>query len=247
MKKILLLILDGFGYREEEHGNAIKRANMKNFNALWEKYPHSVLEASGEAVGLPNGFFGNSEVCHEAIGVGKKLKQDITIALDSFLDRTIEDNPRFIRLISHVKDNDSTLHLMGLLSNGGVHSHIDYMKQLIPILKEKGVTKIVFHAITDGRDTPPDESVVFIREMDNLLKSEKIGYIGTVCGRFYAMDRDNNWERIGLYSDLILKGRGVKVLNYETAIKNCYRRGLSDEVLPPLILNEDSIIKEHDA
>ena len=247
MKKILMIILDGFGYREEEHGNAIKRANMKTFNSLWEKYPHSILQASEEAVGLPEGLFGNSEVCHEAIGTGKKVKQDITIANENINETTLLNNNVFIKIINHVKDNQSTLHLMGLISDGGVHSHINYIKNLIPILKNHGIEKVVFHAITDGRDTAPYESIGFIKTIDNLLKENQLGYVGTVCGRFYAMDRDEKWERTRIYSDLVLNNKGLKILNYETAIKNCFNKGLTDEFLPPLILNDNSYINEHDA
>lgn len=247
MKKILMIILDGFGYREEEHGNAIKRANMKTFNRLWENYPHSVLNASGESVGLPEGLFGNSEVCHEVIGIGKKIKQNITIANENINEELGTKNSEFIRIINHVKENKSTLHLMGLISDGGVHSHINYMKNLIPILKQQGVEQVIFHAITDGRDTAPHESINFIKTMDELLKTHQIGYVGTVCGRFYAMDRDEKWERTRVYADLILNSKGLKILNYETAIKNCFNKGLTDEFLPPLILNNTSSINEHDA
>ena len=245
MKKILLMILDGFGYREEEHGNAIKDANMTYFNSLWDKYPHSILNASGSSVGLPDNLFGNSEVCHTAIGIGKKIKQDITIAEEGINDKLFEKE-EFNNMINHIKENNSTLHLMGLLSDGGVHSHISYMKKLIPLLKKAEINKIVFHAITDGRDTPPCESIKFIKEMDDLLKQEQIGYVGTVCGRFYAMDRDNKWERTRVYTDLVLNTKGLKILNYETAIKNCFNKGLTDEFLPPLILNANSEIKDHD-
>lgn len=244
MKKILMIILDGFGYREEEHGNAIKRANMKTFNKVFEEYPHSILEASGEAVGLPANLFGNSEVCHEVIGCGKKIKQNITIANES-INENLKNNENFIKMINHTKENNSTLHLMGLLSDGGVHSHIEYMKNLIPILKEEGITKVVFHAITDGRDTAPTEAIKYIKEMDDLLRSNEIGYVGTVCGRFYAMDRDEKWERTRVYADLVLNNKGLKILNYETAIINCFKKGLTDEFLPPLILKESSI-NEHD-
>lgn len=247
MKKILMIILDGFGYREEEHGNAIIRANMKTFNHLWNNYPHSILNASGSSVGLPENLFGNSEVCHTAIGIGEKIKQNITIADESISNKTIQKNEEFNKIISHVKNNNSTLHLMGLLSDGGVHSHINYMKNLIPILKEEGVKKVIFHAITDGRDTAPKEAIDYIKEMKELLENNKLGTVGTVCGRFYAMDRDQKWERTRIYADLILNARGLKILNYETAIKNCYNKGLTDEFLPPLILNDNSKINEHDA
>jgi len=246
MKKTVLLIMDGFGYREETYGNAIKDANMETFNQLWERYPHSILQASGNYVGLPDNQFGNSEVCHTAIGVGKKVKQDITIINEVIDNESIKDNIELINLIEHVKNNNSTLHLMGLLSDGGVHSHIDYMKKMIPILKEMGVEKIIFHAITDGRDTDSMCALKYINDMNDVLNINNIGYIGTVCGRFYAMDRDNKWERTRVYSDLIINGKGLKILNPEIAIKNCYKRGLSDEFLPPLILNPEFKINEHD-
>ena len=134
MKKIILLIMDGFGYREEVKGNAIIDADMHNYKELWAKYPHSVLQASGSYVGLPVDQFGNSEVCHTAIGIGKKIKQDITIINDAIYDGSILDNEELIKLVEHVKMNDSTLHLMGLLSDGGVQSDINYMKGLIPLL-----------------------------------------------------------------------------------------------------------------
>ena len=246
MKKIILLIMDGFGYREEVKGNAIIDADMHNYKELWAKYPHSVLQASGSYVGLPVDQFGNSEVCHTAIGIGKKIKQDITIINDAIYDGSILDNEELIKLVEHVKMNDSTLHLMGLLSDGGVHSDINYMKGLIPLLKSVGVKKIVFHAITDGRDTDAMCSLNYVDDMNNLLKELDIGYIGTLCGRFYAMDRDNKWERTRVYSDLLINGKGLKIINPDIAVRNCYKRGLTDEFLPPLILNPDSKIKEHD-
>ena len=247
MKKMILLIMDGFGYREEVNGNAIIDANMENFKNLWNTYPHSVLEASGSYVGLPDNQFGNSEVCHTAIGVGKKIKQDITIVNDAVNDKTIIENEELIKLMEHVKTNESTLHLMGLLSDGGVHSDINYIKNLIPLLKEKGITKIIFHAITDGRDTDAMCSLKYIDELNSILKENNIGHIGTICGRFYAMDRDNKWERTRTYSDMIVNGKGLKVLDANIAIKNCYKRGLTDEFLPPLILNSEFKIEEHDA
>jgi len=246
MKKMILLILDGFGYREEVHGNAIIDANMTTFKDLWNKYPHSILQASGSFVGLPDDQFGNSEVCHTAIGVGKKIKQDITIVNDAVNNGSIIENEELIKLIEHVKTNESTLHLMGLLSDGGVHSDINYMKKLIPILKEQGINKIIFHAITDGRDTDAMCCLTYISEMNSVLSENNIGHIGTVCGRFYAMDRDNKWERTRVYSDMIINGKGLKILDPEVAIRNCYNRGLTDEFLPPLILNPEFKINEHD-
>ena len=247
MKKIIMLIMDGFGYREETYGNAILDANMTNFNELWNKYPHSILEASGEYVGLPVGKFGNSEVCHTAIGIGKKIKQDITIITEAIESNNIRNNENFKNIIEHVKTNDSTLHLMGLLSDGGVHSDIGYMKKLIPILKDEGVERLVFHAITDGRDTDSKSSLKYLDELETVLNENGIGHIGTICGRFYAMDRDNKWERTRTYTDMIVNGKGLKVIDKVNAIRSCYNRGITDEFLPPLIINDNFKINEHDA
>ena len=246
MKKMILLIMDGLGYREEPHGNAVIDAHMETFTNLWNKYPHSILEASGSYVGLPDGQFGNSEVCHTAIGIGKKIKQDITIINEAVESENIKENDELINLVNHVKTNKSTLHLMGLLSDGGVHSNINYMKKLIPILKNMGIEKIIFHAITDGRDTDSMCALKYINELNTVLNENNIGHIGTVCGRFYAMDRDNKWERTRVYSDMIINGKGLKILNTDVAVKNCYKRGLTDEFLPPLILNPEFVINEHD-
>ena len=246
MKKILMIILDGFGIRENTHGNAVKLANMNYFNSLLEKYPNSLLEASGEAVGLPEGQFGNSEVCHEVIGLGKKIKQKITVINEEVFTKRIFLNEEFNNLIETTKNNKSTLHLMGLTSDGGVHSHIGYVLKLIPLLKEKGIKKIVFHAITDGSDTYIKSSIKFIKEVDSLLRSEKLGYVGTICGRYYAMDRDNNWDRTKKYYDLVMNNNGFKVIDYELAINNCYKKNITDEFLPPMLITDDACIKPDD-
>jgi 2,3-bisphosphoglycerate-independent phosphoglycerate mutase len=247
MKKILTIILDGFGVREEEHGNAIAQAKMPCFKSLWKDFPHSILEASGHYVGLPDGQFGNSEVCHEVIGLGKKITQKITIINDEIDSKKICDNQFFNDMIEYVNSNHSTLHLMGLLSDGGVHSHISYMLKLIPILKEKGIKKVVFHVITDGRDTGRKTSIKYINKMKETLLENNLGIIGSICGRYYAMDRDNKWERTKKYYDLVIDGSGLNIINYETAIKNCYLRDITDEFLPPMLLTKDGIIKENDA
>lgn len=247
MKKILMIILDGFGIREEEHGNAVKLANMSFFKKSWEEYPHSVLEASGEYVGLPENQFGNSEVCHQVIGLGHTVKQKITEINDNIRSGNINNNPTFNEMVNKVIKNDSTLHLIGLLSDGGVHSHNKYMKELIPILKAKGIKKIVFHAITDGRDSYSKSSLNYLLEMDKLLRNESVGYIGTICGRYYAMDRDNKWERTYKYYNMINNYEGFKIKNYVVAINNCYKKNITDEFLPPMIVYKDAYIKDNDA
>ena len=247
MKKVIMVILDGFGLNDLENGNAIKAANMETFNNLFKEYPHSVLQASGEYVGLPDDQFGNSEVGHLTIGAGRRIKQDLLKANELLGSPSIEQNDKLIELVNHTINNNSTLHLCGLVSDGRVHSDIKYMKNILGHLKNMGVKKVKFHAITDGRDTKVDSSIGYLTELENVMKTLNIGKISTVCGRYYAMDRDNKWERTKVYSDLLLKGVGIKIRTFKTGIEACYKKNLTDEFLPPLILDEDATIKNNDA
>lgn len=247
MKKVIMVILDGFGLNDLENGNAIKDANMETFNNLFKEYPHSILQASGEYVGLPDDQFGNSEVGHLTIGAGRKIKQDLLKANELLGSQSIEQNDKLIELIEHTINNDSTLHLCGLVSDGRVHSDIKYMKNILGHLKNMGVKKVKFHAITDGRDTKVDSSIGYLTELESVMKSLNIGKISTICGRYYAMDRDNKWERTKVYTDLLLKGVGIKIRTFKTGIEACYKKNLTDEFLPPLILDEDATIKDNDA
>lgn len=247
MKKVIMVILDGFGLNDLENGNAIKDANMETFNNLFKEYPHSVLQASGEYVGLPDDQFGNSEVGHLTIGAGRRIKQDLLKANELLGSPSIEQNDKLIELVNHTINNNSTLHLCGLVSDGRVHSDIKYMKNILGHLKNMGVKKVKFHAITDGRDTKVDSSIGYLTELENVMKTLNIGKISTVCGRYYAMDRDNKWERTKVYSDLLLKGVGIKIRTFKTGIEACYKKNLTDEFLPPLILDEDATIKNNDA
>lgn len=247
MKKVIMVILDGFGLNDLEKGNAIKDANMENFNALFEEYPHSILQASGEYVGLPDDQFGNSEVGHLTIGAGRKIKQDLIKCNELLGSSLIEQNENLLNLIKHVKENDSTLHLCGLISDGGVHSDIKYIKNFLGHLKNLGIKKVKIHAITDGRDTSVDSSINYLTDLETILKELNLGKISTVCGRYYAMDRDNKWERTKVYTDLLLKGIGIKIKAFKTGIEACYKKNLTDEFLPPLLIDEDATIKENDA
>ncbi len=247
MKKVIMVILDGFGINDLENGNAIKAANMETFNNLFKEYPHSVLQASGEYVGLPDDQFGNSEVGHLTIGAGRRIKQDLLKANELLGSPSIEQNDKLIELVNHTINNNSTLHLCGLVSDGRVHSDIKYMKNILGHLKNMGVKKVKFHAITDGRDTKIDSSIGYLTELESVMKALNIGKISTVCGRYYAMDRDNKWERTKVYSDLLLKGVGIKIRTFKTGIEACYKKNLTDEFLPPLILDEDATIKNNDA
>lgn len=247
MKKVIMVILDGFGLNDLENGNAIKDANMETFNNLFKEYPHSVLQASGEYVGLPDDQFGNSEVGHLTIGAGRRIKQDLLKANELLGSPSIEQNDKLIELVEHTINNNSTLHLCGLVSDGRVHSDIKYMKNILGHLKNMGVKKVKFHAITDGRDTKVDSSIGYLTELENVMKTLNIGKISTVCGRYYAMDRDNKWERTKVYTDLLLNGVGIKIRTFKTGIEACYKKNLTDEFLPPLILDEDATIKNNDA
>ena len=205
MKKILTIILDGFGLREETHGNAIKAADMKCFNKIWEEYPHSVLDASEEKVGLQEGQFGNSEVGHLTIGAGRLIKQNPTLVSD-FLKSNVLENENFNKLLMN-KEKD--IHLMGLCSDGNVHSNINYIIAFYKILVKNGFHNIHFHLITDGRDTGVHECLKYINMITDVIKENKVGDIATVCGRYYAMDRNKNYDRTKKYYDLVTSGIGI--------------------------------------
>ncbi len=246
MKKVIMLILDGFGINDSEYGNAVKQSTMDCYNDIFNEYPHAVLQASGEYVGLPDDQFGNSEVGHLTIGAGKKLKQDITLCNEVLGSTLIEHNEKMLSFIESVQEKNGALHLMGLVSDGGVHSDIKYMKNLMGHLKNIGVKKVYFHAITDGRDTSTKSSIGFLKDLDSTMKEIGIGSISTICGRYYAMDRDNKYERTKVYTNLLLKGEGVKIKNFEKAINTCYKREITDEFLVPILIDDKSLIKEND-
>ena len=246
MKKVIMVILDGFGINDSEYGNAIKQSNMDCYNELFSEYPHTILQASGDYVGLPDDQFGNSEVGHLTIGAGRKIKQDITLCNEVLGSTLIEKNEKLIEFLEQLKSNNGTLHLMGLVSDGGVHSDIKYMKNLLSHLKNMGVKKLYFHVITDGRDTGVKTSINYINDLDSSMKEFGLGKVATICGRYYAMDRDNKWERTKVYSDLILKGKGAKIRSYKSGIEACYKRDITDEFLPPIILDENAVLKEND-
>ncbi len=245
MKKVLTIILDGYGIREEVHGNAIKMAKTPNFNMLWETFPHSLLEASGTSVGLMDGQFGNSEIGHQTIGGGLITKSKEVIINEMIENNEIENNSEFLSLINHVKTNNSSLHLIGLLSDGGVHSNISYIKKLIQLIKKQNINKLYFHVITDGRDTKINVSLNYINEIKKLFKELNFGEIASVCGRYYAMDRDKKYDRTKAYYDLITKGVGLNSESIEVTINKLYSEGIFDEFLPPINLT-NQVISEND-
>jgi len=239
-KQVALIILDGWGYREDKKHNAIAEANTPTFNRLWNEYPHALLEASGEAVGLPEGQMGNSEVGHSTIGAGKVVFTDLVRINKAGKSGEFLTNKAFQKLFVHVKKNNSALHVMGLLGPGGVHSYSEHLYGFIKTAKIAGIKKIYIHAFTDGRDTPPQSADKYLVELEKELKKLDIGFISTMCGRYFAMDRDNNWDRLEKAEKLIFDGIGEVVENEKASekIKDFYSKEVVDEHLEPVIFKD---------
>lgn len=246
MKKVITIILDGFGYREEEQGNAIKAARMKNFNKVWDEYPHTTLYASEEPIGLKEGQFGNSEIGHTTIGAGRIVLQNEQL-VDNLLDN-IDDNLTYQMLIDYTRSNpEQAVHLMGLCSDGLVHSDLNHFLKLYNRLVDNGVRNLYFHIITDGRDTPVDSAMQYINRIQEEIDKREVGSIATICGRYYAMDRDKKWDRTKLYYDLITRGAGYDFSTCEAAIHASYAKGITDEFIKPIIIDQNGIIKNNDS
>ncbi|HEY5587412.1 MAG TPA: 2,3-bisphosphoglycerate-independent phosphoglycerate mutase, partial [Candidatus Paceibacterota bacterium] len=240
-KQVALIVLDGWGYRAEKKDNAIAQANKPIYDNLWNTCPHVLLGASGLAVGLPDGQMGNSEVGHMTIGAGKILNQDLVRIDKDISDDIFSNNEAFKTLFNHVKINNSTLHVMGLLSDGGVHSHILHLFAFLKAAKENNISKVAVHVFTDGRDVPPQSGSSYIKELEDKIKEIGIGEIASVSGRFYAMDRDKNWDRLLKTEEVIFSGIGdVCDIEPSLYIENLYKKGKVDEHLVPFIcVNKD--------
>jgi 2,3-bisphosphoglycerate-independent phosphoglycerate mutase len=239
-KQVMLVVLDGWGYREEKQYNAIAEAQKPNFDRIWNEYPHSLLKASGRAVGLPEGQMGNSEVGHTTIGAGKIVFTDLVRINDSIKENKFSKIPAVKNLFSHVKKNKSALHVMGLVSPGGVHSHIEHLYAVIKSAKLAGIEKIYIHAFTDGRDVPPKSASKYLGELENQIKKIGTGYVSTICGRYWAMDRDNNWDRVEKTEKMLFNGEGNIVKNKkpsEVAEDYC-KSGITDEYFKPTIFED---------
>ncbi len=236
-KTVALIILDGWGYREELKDNAVAAAKTPNFDNLWRKYPHTLLEASGLAVGLPVGQMGNSEVGHTTIGAGSVLDTDLVRIGKAIDNGEFVQNPAFQTLFKHVKVNNSTLHVMGLLSPGGVHSHQDHLFAFLSAAKAAGLDRVAVHVFTDGRDTPPQSAVESIRELEDVLNKVGIGFIATIAGRFFAMDRDKNWDRLAKFEQALFKCEGnvCEIEKPSEFVAELYKTGTLDELLPPIV------------
>ncbi|NLJ57523.1 MAG: 2,3-bisphosphoglycerate-independent phosphoglycerate mutase [Tissierellia bacterium] len=250
-KVTALIILDGWGLGPSYEGNAVKRAKTPNFDLLMRKYPNTSLSASGYDVGLPKGQMGNSEVGHLNLGAGRIVYQDLTRITKSIEDGRFEKNEAFLNAIDYVKKNNSTLHLIGLLSDGGVHSHNTHLYSLIELANKNGIKDINIHCITDGRDVSPTSSQLYIKELKKQVKNIGVGHISSIMGRYYAMDRNRQWDRVELAYNALVKGLGDRFNDPLNAIQSSYQNGITDEFIRPLLIEKDNgelgIIKDNDA
>lgn len=230
--------MDGWGNGAKDHSDAIFTANTPFIDSLQSDYPNSVLKTNGEDVGLPSGQMGNSEVGHLNIGAGRIVYQDLVKINLAIRDNSFHNNKVIKETMSYCKANKKKLHLIGLVSDGGVHSHIEHLKALCDIAKENELTDVFIHAFTDGRDTDPKNAVHFIEALENHLK-KSTGKIASIVGRYYAMDRDKRWERIKLAYDLLVNGIGTKYHSSIEAIKNSYSNEVTDEFIKPVVLVDE--------
>ena len=250
-KTTMLMILDGFGINEKEEGNAVKMANIPNIKRILKQYPNTILHTSGLDVGLPEGQMGNSEVGHTNIGAGRIVYQELTRITKSIEDGDFFSIPELVTAIENCKKNHSKLHIMGLLSDGGVHSHQRHLFALLELAKRKDFEDVYVHCFLDGRDTPPASAEGYIAELENKMAEKGVGKIATIMGRFYAMDRDKRWNRIEKAYDAMVKAEGEKAISAAVAIENSYQKEVFDEfVVPTVICNNDkpvAKIEENDS
>jgi len=246
IKPVVLMILDGWGLAPPGPGNAVTLAKIPNFNKFWAAYPHTQLLASGEAVGLPRGEDGNSEVGHLNLGAGQIVFQDLPRINMSIAEGSFYQIPSFKQVIEHVRRNNSALQLLGLIGSGGVHSSLEHLFALLQLAKNEGLTNVYLHLFTDGRDSPPTSSLIYINKIQAVMEKLGVGKIATLCGRYFAMDRDHRWERTEKAYDLITQGTGEKITSIKEAIKKSYEKEITDEFIEPMVIDKDGLIKDHD-
>jgi len=237
-KKVILIIMDGWGLGKVSVSDAIQNAKVPFVSSLYHQYPHTTLTTCGEVVGLPDGQMGNSEVGHLNLGAGRIVYQELQRINVSIRDGSFAANPILLNAIRYARENDKPLHLMGLVSDGGVHSHINHLKALLDVCQQQGLTKVFIHAFTDGRDCDPKSGLGFIKELqDHAAKS--VGKIATVSGRYYAMDRDNRWERVKLAYDALVNATGLSSTDAVRAIESSYEVDITDEFIRPTVIMEN--------
>ena len=244
MPLVALVILDGFGLAPPGPGNAVEQARTPVFDDLWARFPHTTLAASGRAVGLPHGQMGNSEVGHLTIGAGRHLRQDLVRLSDAVADGTFADNPALVAAARRARDAGARLHLMGLVSDGGVHSHVDHLRALVGLARREGVVAHV-HAITDGRDVSPHQAAGLLATLESEW-ADGAGRFATVCGRILAMDRDQRWERTQQYYRAVVDGVGARADRASAAVAAAYEAGVTDEFVEPVVVDPAGLIQAGD-
>ncbi|MEO5645910.1 MAG: 2,3-bisphosphoglycerate-independent phosphoglycerate mutase [Candidatus Paceibacterota bacterium] len=238
-KQVALIVLDGWGYREEAADNAVAAAKTPNFDKYWNMYPHTLLEASGEAVGLPEGQVGNSEIGHMTIGAGRSLDTDLVRIGKTIREDTYGERTAFGELFAHVQEHDSAIHILGLLGTGGVHAHHDHLVAFLKACKKQGITKVYLHVFTDGRDTAPQSAGGFLKTLEHELQTIGVGRIATMSGRFYAMDRDQNWDRLAHAEAALFEGTGTKhYLKPSEIMEALHKEGVYDERMEPVVITD---------
>lgn len=250
-KPVVLMVLDGYGLNDRTEGNAIAMANTPVMDKLMKECPFQKGYASGLAVGLPDGQMGNSEVGHMNIGAGRIIYQDLTRITKDIEDGTFFKNEELLEAMENCKKNDSDLHLFGLLSDGGVHSHLSHVYGLLEMAKQQGVSKVYVHAFLDGRDTPPASAKGFVETLENKMAEIGVGKVASLSGRYYAMDRDNNWDRVEKAYDSLVTGDGIKAESATQALQESYDNGKTDEFVEPTVICKDgqplSLVKANDS
>ena len=238
VKKVLLIIMDDWGLGKVAAADAIQQANTPFADSLYKKYPHTTLTTCGEAVGLPDGQMGNSEVGHLNLGAGRIVYQELQRINVAIRDGSFSKNENLLSAIRFAKNNNKPLHLIGLVSNGGVHSHINHLKSILDVCKHEGLKNVFIHAFTDGRDCDPKSGLGFIKDLAEHLKLSG-GKIASICGRYFAMDRDKRWERIKQAYDALVNGKGDTATDEIIAIENSYRQNITDEFIKPTVIVDE--------
>ncbi|MFA6393289.1 MAG: 2,3-bisphosphoglycerate-independent phosphoglycerate mutase [Patescibacteria group bacterium] len=250
-KKVLLIICDGMGYREEKEHNAIAQADTPNLDKYFKDYPWALLGASGEDIGLPAGQMGTSEANHLVMGSGRIVYQNLLKINKHIESGELKNNPAIREALDHVKKYKSTLHIKGMASPGGVHGHVDHVKAIIKMAKDAGVEKVQIHLFTDGRDTPPRSAVAYVKDLEGFIKERGIGRIATIGGRYFGLDRDSNYDRIEKHFLLLTKAGGLKFPSALSAIEHAYKNNLGDEFIEPSVIaadgDEATLIAPNDA
>jgi 2,3-bisphosphoglycerate-independent phosphoglycerate mutase len=241
-RPFVLIIMDGWGINPRKEGNAIALARTPNLDTIAREWPHTAVKTSGEAVGLPPGQMGNSEVGHQNIGAGKRVLQDYTRVSESIRDGSFFHNPAFMRAIEHVKKNNSQLHICGLLGNGGVHAHESHLEALLQLAEKHDLERVYIHSFTDGRDSSPTGGIEFMKRLETRAREinpQHPARVATVTGRYYAMDRDNRWDRTGRTYFAMTRGEGLQADSAMAAIQQSYDKNITDEFIEPTVIMEN--------